>query len=162
MYYRVIENFLEEKDLNLIKDTIGGDVPFPWYNQKRVTDGVNALEDFYFINLLFINFRPTSDYYNIVVPIIKKLDAKALIRVKANLYTKTKKRHYHSNHKDFTYPHKAAIFYVNTNDGYTVLDDKIKIKSVENRLLLFDPQTIHRSSTCTDQKFRININFNYF
>jgi LmbE family N-acetylglucosaminyl deacetylase len=37
-----------------------------------------------------------------------------------------------------------------------------EIKSIENRVLLFDPSTEHHSTTCTDQKVRININFNYF
>jgi len=39
---------------------------------------------------------------------------------------------------------------------------KNKVESVENRLLLFDPSETHNSTSCTDEKVRVNINFNYF
>ena len=67
-----------------------------------------------------------------------------------------------ADHFDLSFPHKGAIFYVNTNDGFTVLEDGTEIKSIENRVLLFDPSTKHHSTTCTDKKVRITINFNYF
>ena len=44
--------------------------------------------------------------------------------------------------------------------GLSVMREKIE--SIENRALLFDPSIEHRSTTCTDAKGRININFNYF
>ena len=78
------------------------------------------------------------------------------------MYPSTSKRYHHPDHIDYSYSHKGAIFYVNTNDGITVLEDGTEIKSIENRVLLFDPSTKHHSTTCTDQKVRININFNYF
>ena len=55
----------------------------------------------------------------------------------------------------------GAIFYVNTNDGLTVLDNEVEIDSVSNRLLVFDGSTMHHSTTCTNQKRRVNINFNF-
>jgi hypothetical protein len=49
-----------------------------------------------------------------------------------------------------------------TCDGFTSLDDGTKIESIENRLLLFDSNKPHASSTCTNAKARFNMNFNYF
>jgi len=46
--------------------------------------------------------------------------------------------------------------------GLTVLEDTIEIKSIENRLLLFDASVPHHSTTCTDDKCRVNVNFNFF
>ena len=59
------------------------------------------------------------------------------------------------------FPHKGAIFYINTNNGFTVLEDGTEIASVSNRLLLFNPSEPHHSTSCTDVKRRVNINFNY-
>ena len=65
-------------------------------------------------------------------------------------------------HVDYPYSHKAAIFYINTCDGYTKLEDGTKIDSVANRMLLFDASKPHTPSDCTNQSVRVNINFNYF
>ena len=50
---------------------------------------------------------------------------------------------------------------MNTCNGFTILDDGTKIDSIENRALLFDPSKLHHSTTCTDEKVRINIILNY-
>ena len=84
------------------------------------------------------------------------------MRIKANLYYKTPILKEHPEHMDYDFPHKGAIYYINDNDGYTVLKGKHKIKSEANSLLLFDPSEPHNSTSCTDAKARININFNYF
>ena len=68
----------------------------------------------------------------------------------------------HNNHVDYPFPHKGAIFYLNTNNGLTILEDKVEVESIENRLLLFDSSKQHKSTTCTDDKCRINVNFNFF
>ena len=37
-----------------------------------------------------------------------------------------------------------------------------KIISEKNKLVIFDGNTEHQSTTCTDKDYRIVINFNYF
>ncbi|MAU64390.1 MAG: hypothetical protein CMC38_08660, partial [Flavobacteriaceae bacterium] len=64
--------------------------------------------------------------------------------------------------RDLDYDHQAALIYLNTNDGFTELDDGTRIDSIENRLLLFNGNELHSSSTCTDQKRRVLISLNYF
>ena len=54
------------------------------------------------------------------------------------------------------------MFYLNDNDGVTVLNDGTEVESVANRLLLFDASKPHHSTTCTDADRRVNLNFNYF
>ena len=56
---------------------------------------------------------------------------------------------------------KSAIFYINTNNGLTVLEDGTEIKSVANRLLLFNASEPHHSTTTSNENRRVNINFNY-
>ena len=58
--------------------------------------------------------------------------------------------------------YKTAIYYVNSNDGYTKFETGEIVESVGNRLVIFDGRTKHCGSTHTNQKYRIVINFNYF
>ena len=56
---------------------------------------------------------------------------------------------------------KTCVFYLNTNDGYTMFKDGTKVESVENRLVLFDSQTQHCGTSCTDKRKRVVLNINY-
>ena len=56
----------------------------------------------------------------------------------------------------------TSIFYINTNNGYTIFEDGTKVESVANRLLTFPTNMKHTGTSCTDEKTRIVINFNYF
>ena len=84
-----------------------------------------------------------------------------MIRAKANLYIRREKLVHHKDHVDTKFPHKGAIFYLNDNDGFTVLEDGTEIESRANRVLLFDPSKPHHSTSCTSDKRRVNININY-
>ena len=84
------------------------------------------------------------------------------MRAKANMYLKTNKVIKHGLHVDRPFKHKGCIFYINTHNGFTVLEDGTEIKSVANRALFFDSSKKHSSTSCTDQNIRVNININYF
>ena len=49
---------------------------------------------------------------------------------------------------------------LNTNNGKTILNDEVEIDSIANRLLVFDGDIPHCSTTCTDEKVRLNVNVN--
>lgn len=155
---KIIDDFLDKESFKKIEKLFTSD-NFPWfYNDK-----VNIFdEETYFTHLIYIDFIPNSSFYNDVSNIFLKLKAKSLIRIKANLYLKTKKIITHAQHVDYDFPHKGAIFYINTNNGKTILEDGTKVDSVANRMLFFDSSKKHSSTTCTDKKIRLNINFNYF
>ena len=133
---------------------------FPWYYSKHVSMP-DSDDGTYFQHQLYIAFKQ-SNYFSMVSPIMDKLDAKGLHRCKANLYPRTPEIYHHGKHVDYDFKHKGFIYYVNTNNGLTILDDGTEIKSVENRGLFLDSTLEHSSTTCTDQPVRININFNYF
>ena len=80
---------------------------------------------------------------------------------KRNLYPNQNKFIEHDTHIDYDEPHQAAIYYINTNNGYTKLEDGTKVSSIANRMLFFDGSKNHQSTNCTDEKIRLNINFNY-
>ena len=114
-------------------------------------------------HLFYHETRPNSDFYTIIYNhLLKNIEIKSLIRVKANFYPNQNIKNLNEMHTDYDFPHKGAIFSINTNNGGTILKDKTKVDSVENRILFFDPSVLHDSENCTDSKARINININYF
>ena len=56
----------------------------------------------------------------------------------------------------------TAVFYVNTNNGYTIFESGEKVSSVENRMVIFDSNILHTGTTCTDERVRCVLNFNYY
>ena len=160
MEYEVIDDFLEKEEFLKIKNTMMGD-NFPWFYNSTVANP-NLKDGFYFTHCFFKEYHLTSDKYNLLYPIFNKLNFKSIIRAKGNFYPKTEKIKEHGTHSDYEFTHKGFILYINTNNGFTRLKNGVKIESIENRGLLFDPSIEHNSSTCTDQHGRININFNYF
>jgi len=161
--YQVVDNFLPEEDFKPIQDLMMGD-SFAWHYHKAVTYVDEGKEDkaFYFTHLFYSNPNITSDHIKTLNPLLEKLDVKAFIRIKGNMYPNLNGYSPQEPHVDYPYPHKGAIFYINTNDGYTILEDGTKIASVANRVLLFDPSIAHDSTYPSCQKVRVNININYF
>ena len=55
----------------------------------------------------------------------------------------------------------TAVLYMNTCNGWTQFKKGGKVKSVANRMVIFDNNLLHAGVTCTDEKRRIVVNFNY-
>ena len=154
---KIINNLLDKDVVDNIEKTLGGDL-FPWYYQNSVATDSDTT-NFYFTHQIYF-YGDQSNYFNAIKPILKKLKDKKLIRVKANLYPNINRVIKHPKHVDFNYPTKGALYYLNTNNGPTFVGNK-KVESIKNRLLLFDASKEHNSVTCTDAKFRLNVNINY-
>lgn len=165
----VFNDFLNPEDFKIIQDLLLGD-SFPWYfNEGIVYSDEDNPDYFQFTHVFFSDICNFSSYFEILSPILMRLKPVSLLRIKSNLLTKTEKNIEHGYHIDF--PHlkdkknqqfTTAIFYINTNDGYTKFKDGNIVKSVENRLVMFDSKVPHTGSSCTDEKSRVVINFNYF
>jgi hypothetical protein len=157
---KVIDNFLSNDEFVKIRNVICDD-DFPFFYNEFITDEDDPSDYFYFTHLFFIKNAPNSRYFYLWESFLQKIECKGLIRIKANLYTKTKKRVIHRTHTDYDYDHKGCLFYINDNNGATYFKDK-QILSKANRAVFFKPNQPHSSSSCTDQNRRITINFNYF
>ena len=161
--HTIKDNYLDETDYKNIKNIMLGK-EFPWLFSDNVSSSNDKSKFSFFWNHVFFlqNHGVTSPFFKSLGPLLKKLEFKALIRVKANLYSNQGKIVEHKKHKDYNYRHKGALFYLNTCNGFTTLADGTKIESVGNRIVFFDPSIPHHSSTCTDENVRVNLNFNYF
>ena len=163
MEYKIIDNALSQEEFENIKNNIIC-TGFPWNLTTQITNNKEVLPihaSFYFTHLFWdgFNIEPQSKMF---APLLNLMDCHALIRIKANCYPSTPEIIVHDKHFDYPFPHKGAIFYLNTNNGLTILEDGTEIDSIENRILLFDPSKPHNSTTCTDDKCRVNVNFNFF
>jgi hypothetical protein len=163
MKYEILNNFLEEKEFNLIKSTLLGS-NFPWYYNNEVVH--NDKNNFQFTHIFFIDHSIASNMFNLIKPLINKINPISLVRIKANLTTKTDTIVEHGYHVDYDIQKiskmKTSVFYINSNNGYTRLKNNKMIKSKENKLLTFDTEIKHTGSTCTDENIRAVINLNYF
>ena len=160
MKYEVIDNFLDKEYFDSLVTLFIGD-KMSWFFQKMVTNDLAEDNIFYMTHLIYKGNVPISSLYEKLIPLLEKLDAKCLIRIKANLYPNTEILHEHPMHTDYEFCHSTAILSLNTCDGYTKLKDGTKIDSVANRVLLFDASKEHCSTTTTNDFARFNININY-
>lgn len=158
---KIIDNFLPW-DYFVHLQRMMTDHSFPWLYNAEVANSGEIQDHFYFTHNIFQDFQPTSSIFEQFVPFFKQLEMNAMVRARALLYVNQGKQIVHEKHIDFKFPHKTAVFYMNTNNGYTEFEDGTKVESVENRIVFFDGSIPHNSSTCTDQKIRVVMSINYF
>jgi hypothetical protein len=156
---KIINNVLTNEQFLKIKDTFSS-AYFPWF----ITKGILVGQDNYqFTHNFYQNFLIRSDQYVLIEPIINILNPSAIIRIKAKLITKSEKIIEHGMHTDVEVENsKTAIYYVNTNNGYTKFENGKKINSQANTLVIFNSNIEHTGTTCTDKDYRIVLNLNYY
>ncbi len=166
---KVVDNFLPEKELQKIKSLVmssGSTIHFNIQNsvasQLEGEDGRHW--NWYGQHMVFNDSMPIQQSYNEFYWIFKdKLeDFHCFQRIKINFYPYTESVMEHGKHRDASYSHRAAVFSINTCDGFTRMEDGSRIDSVENRIVYFDGSSEHNSSTTSNCYGRYNINFNYF
>ena len=128
---KVIENFLEDDFIKSLKKLIIQS-EFSWFKRDHmVSDNDKTLG--YFSHSFFNKYGVNCKHYDqFIVPILEKLNAHAVIQVRANLspscFYKGIKSEFHTDTK---HPSKTAIFYLNTCDGGTELKINNKIHFVK-------------------------------
>ena len=163
----VIDEFLDSSQFESLHDFMMGE-EMPWYFNSYVDYAVGdyrSIDDpdnYQFVHTFFnVEYKTTSYLLEKLTPIIKQIGCENLLRVKSNLNPRTSKHIKRAFHIDTDYKNTTSILYINTNNGWTEFEDGSKVESVENRMVVFDSRLKHRGVTCTDQKRRVLINFNY-
>ena len=164
MNFEIYDDFLTEYQANTLENAlIKSD--FPWYYHNNL-NGKNKIGNFYFNHTLIEDGINHSDFTPLFSCILSKLkiNQSKILRLKANLYPRTQLRVHHHSHTDYENGGEkfTVLYYVNTNNGYTIIDGKKKIKSKKNRILIFDGSVPHHSTTCTDVNCRSTVNFSCF
>ena len=157
----VKDNFLNDNDLIQL-DKLINNPRFAWYLQKEQVKGEN--DGYWLSHLIYFLDEPRSELYDPVINIFKnKLEYVSLCRIIANLLLKQENPIISDFHIDYEQNNKkitTAIFYLNTNNGYTEFKGGNKIDCVKNRLIMFPANTPHRAIGQTDVIERIVLNFN--
>lgn len=121
-------------------------------------------DEFYFAHTV-IREGYSSPYFNDIKPILYFIDDRlgfvidSLIRINCTLTTNQGVRKRTTMHVDFEMPHYTGIYYINTCNGPTVVEDT-EVESVANRFLLFDGSKMHCGTLQDDCHARTNIVFN--
>ena len=153
----VIDNFLPEHKFKTIQSIMMGE-DFPWFYKNYIAYKGEEDGGYQFVHNFLDPDDGTSDRYYLMEPFEKM---GKMYRIKSNLRTRTffhGRSYYHIDYPDMT----TAIFYINTCNGYLKFKkSRHKIKSVANRMVIFDSNLDHAGFSPTDEKTRVVINFNY-
>ena len=158
--FQIIDNYLKLNEHLILKTAMESNT-FPWYFNEHKVFNENKLFHYQFVHVFYIKDKINSPFFNIVDPLIQQLKPLSLIRIKANLNPISDNLIEFEQHKDQSFKCKVAIYYLNDNDGYTMIG-KEKINSKKNRMVLFDSTQEHYGTNSTNCKNRMVINFNYF
>ena len=161
---KIIDNFLDNEHFEKIKNDIVNNTYFPWYFSEY-TDyfGEKGLDKGKYTHVLYLQNKPNSSHYDLILPILEKLECNSLFKVKINSTSHSTKLKEGVYHTDIKFKCKTAIYYLNTNDGYTKFEKNNKIvKSIENRMVIFNSNLKHLGTNTTNAKRRLVMNFNYF
>ena len=159
---KIIDDFLPEEEFLNIKNLMESR-EFPWYfNRSKIFIGDNKGQH---VHVFFKHGQRNSEYLEMWNNFMRKIEATKCYRIKANMTLKSS-----SQIADDTEWHiddqgdalKTAVFYINTNDGYTELESGVRVGSVANRACIFDSTLKHRGVGHTSpDHHRIVVNFNY-
>ena len=159
--FKIIDNYLSVDDHFNLK-TLMESQSFPWFFQNGcVIEQNNKLFDYQFVHIFYGNYSYNSNYFNNLKPLLERLKPNALIRIKANLNPVNNKIIKSEEHVDQDFKCKVALYYINDNNGYTIIGDK-KVESKSNRMVLFNSNQKHCGTNSTNCNNRMVINFNYF
>lgn len=170
--YKIIDNFFSEEEFNFVNNMFWSN-QFPWFYAKNINK--NDSENYYFQHILrtetsnpgeiiesvhFWNFW--SRFQSNINKIVGHNKNFHLIRVKSNFYHRQSENVLHGYHRDINQvKNNVALFFLNTNNAKTYIKDVAEVDAVANRVLLFNGNDLHASSSPTDVKGRITVNINY-
>tara|TARA_B100000035_G_scaffold302186_1_gene299549 strand:+ start:1105 stop:1671 length:567 start_codon:yes stop_codon:yes gene_type:complete len=159
---KITDNFLGKSAFHQMQAFFLGH-NLPWYfNEHKVYKTNKDLHNFQFVHQFYRAPKGVcSPHYTQLVPLFKQINPAVLIRIKANATGYNPKILEFDLHNDSDYKCTTAIFFMNSNNGYTVFKDGTKIESVANRLIEFPSHYLHAGTTCSDDKVRCVLNLNY-
>jgi len=172
---KIEDNFLPQETFTEIQNiflcgiqTQNENIFIPWRYVDTI-DTENDVDKFQFIHVFYMLCSPAGQSLMVIKPILDIINPVSLFRIKANLLTKTSTIIENKFHVDMgVLPEEkqkqwtTSIFYMNTNNGYTKFENGTKVESVANRMITFPSNMKHKGTSCTDEKVRVVINFNYY
>ena len=160
---KIIDNFLDEDSFEVLQQYFLSDT-ISWHLGNSITYDKQGIDQYQFVHTFFDVGKPyLNNWSNFLQPVLTKLNAQYIFRIKANLRPRTSQGVLSPFHTDMNLNQPTAILYLNTNNGYTKFKDQSlkDVKSVANRLVTFYGALEHCGCSCTDDNARIVLNINY-
>ena len=165
---QIYNNFLDQEVfLEIKKFIMSPRCQWRYVNYIAHKDGRDNDKDGYFVHSFkdchpqtFEDRYPESPHFPLIAKILDKIKYQNILRIRSSLYPRRDVQKPDPFHIDYNFPHKVCIFYVNTNNGYTMFENGEKIPSVENQLATFDGNEKHCSVVQTDTSARYIVNIN--
>lgn len=174
---KLLVRYLDEGISDEIENFICDSVDFPWYMDIRssttvaadlrtthsVSDSDECLQAYHVFIFKRKSISTFTDRLSSLLEFSKMDD---VFRVKANCLFNTSSDKYHTPHLDgYPPPPYVGIYYVNDSDGDTVLFDKKwkvteRISPEKGKLILFDGNIFHASTSPQETNVRLVININ--
>ena len=155
------DNFLPVHEFESLRNDIL-QYDFPWYKSPIVD--VNNDQDWQLCHNVY--FENTFQSVLNVSPLLKKMSAFSLVKIKINMIKREQQIIEHEFHIDIAYAPDdmlTSILYLNTNNGYTKFKSGEKVESVANRLVTFPSMMMHTGTTNTcNSPYRMCMNINWF
>ena len=165
---QIFNNFLDQEVfLEIKKFIMSPRCQWRYVNYIAHKDGRDNDNDGYFVHSFkdchpqtFEDRYPESPHFPLIAKILDKIQYQNILRIRSSLYPRRDVQKSDPFHIDYNFPHRVCIFYVNTNNGYTMFENGEKIPSVENQLATFDGSEKHCSVVQTDTPARYIVNIN--
>ena len=179
---KIINNFLDKEIFKNVQGFLLS-AACPWFYNKSKNivytkhkgkpfspiKGYESQNPHQFIHIFLGNEhnRTWSSWTSHLTPFLDKINPRVWIRVKSNLSTINSKPLVGGWHCDKHTDGIAwtdtttSIFYINTNNGYTMFENGQKINCVENKLVIFPNNLMHTGVSQTDTKIKVTLNLNY-
>ena len=173
----VIDSFMDDEDYDKLLKTMYWNREFRWTASRCLS--AESFEpdpkfNIQFTHLFYSNGNTSgpgeifSDHYNLVEPIVSKLDGDILVKIKANFTVNRNQKYKQGFHVDMpsvlTGIGKTAIFYVNETNGGTLFKTDQYVDGIANRLVIFPNNLPHTAVTHDDdspERLVINLNWIY-
>mgnify|MGYP001165282724 CR=1 FL=1 len=183
---KVYNNFLDQSDYDRLYENLYIQ-DFPWYyvSTQSYPEDTGDIFDTHLTHVVYEKaLEHSSNFREIFDSLVEKTThcvygaflPDRILRVKCNLLLAQHEQTMSAWHTDYSADDIAlpyfnspltqgkgttAIYYLNTNNGYTEFKEDGKISSEENKLIIFDTKKEHRAVRQTDTKSRIVVNINF-
>jgi len=135
---------------------------FTWFLKSG--SNVDDLEsDYYLTHTFYKDNVAFSNYFDFIQSnLLNFIKINSLISVKAIMLPSNKQVKSIEIINEFDFKHNQAIYFVNSTNGNTILQDDTKIKLNENSILYLESSQKIYSENCTDKKAKVMILIDYF
>ena len=128
---KIEDDFLNQSEFDKLQTLMMSADEFPWFYLDGI-DYETDIDKFQFIHIFYDSGAPQSAFMKQLYSILNLVDPISILRIKANLLTRTPnivENTFHVDLASWKFPPEkiklttTSIFYMNTNNGYTKFED---------------------------------------